>query len=272
MADLGVPTVKTLLNSVISTMDGCFMTVDLKDFFLGTPLEDCFEYIHISAHVIPDGIMTLYNLHKLVINDFVYAEVCPGMYGLPQAAIIANKQLQKWLTPHGYCPVPITPGLRKHDTHPLSFTLVVDNFGVKYVKWQDAKHLVHTLQNVGYKLSQEWDGAQYCGLTLRWDYDRHKCYMSMSEYVEHALECFQHPKLPHTEHSPYHWNLPKYEAKIQYADAEDSMPLLDAMDKQWVQEIIGTFLFYHYVESSWHDVNTTIQANRSHYDSNCQVS
>jgi hypothetical protein len=33
-------TVKTLFNHVISTPDGCFMTVDLKDFFLGTPLED----------------------------------------------------------------------------------------------------------------------------------------------------------------------------------------------------------------------------------------
>jgi hypothetical protein len=40
-------TVKTLFNSVISTPDGCFMTVDLKDFFLGTPLEDRYEYIRI---------------------------------------------------------------------------------------------------------------------------------------------------------------------------------------------------------------------------------
>ena len=37
-ADL--PTVKVLFNSVISTPDGRFMTVDLKDFFLGTPLKD----------------------------------------------------------------------------------------------------------------------------------------------------------------------------------------------------------------------------------------
>jgi hypothetical protein len=35
--------------------------------------------------------MTLYNLHNLVVNSFVYAEVHHGMYGLPQAAIIANK-------------------------------------------------------------------------------------------------------------------------------------------------------------------------------------
>jgi hypothetical protein len=61
------------------------------------------------------------------------------MYGLPQAAIIANKQLQKHLTPHGYRPV----------------TLVVDDFRIKYVNKADAEHLVDTLQQVGYKLSQE---------------------------------------------------------------------------------------------------------------------
>jgi hypothetical protein len=68
-------TVKTLFNSVISTPDGRFMTVDLKDFFLGTPLEDRYEYICIPVHVIPPHTMELYNLHALVINGFVYAEV-----------------------------------------------------------------------------------------------------------------------------------------------------------------------------------------------------
>jgi hypothetical protein len=52
------------------------MTINLKDFFLGTPLEDCFEeYICIPVHVIPAEIMALYELQKLVTNNFVYAEV-----------------------------------------------------------------------------------------------------------------------------------------------------------------------------------------------------
>jgi hypothetical protein len=54
--------------------------------------------------------MALYKLQKLVTNNFVYAKVWRGMYGLPQAAIIANKQLQKWLALHSYYPIPITPG------------------------------------------------------------------------------------------------------------------------------------------------------------------
>jgi hypothetical protein len=47
-ADL--PAIKTLFNSVISTPDGRFMTIDLKDFFLDTPLDNRFEYIRIPVH------------------------------------------------------------------------------------------------------------------------------------------------------------------------------------------------------------------------------
>jgi hypothetical protein len=134
--------------------------------------------------------------------------------------------------------------LWQHDTHPISFALVVDDFGIKYVNKADAEHLVDTLQQVGYKLSQEWDDNRYCGLTLKWNYDEHSCMVSMPGYVERALQCFKHPTPARPEHSPHHWNQPKYGAKVQYADATDSAPLLDAPAKKLVQEIIGTFLFY----------------------------
>jgi hypothetical protein len=51
--------------------------------------------------------MELYQLHQLVSNGFVYAEVHCGLYGLPQAAIIANQQVQEKLEPHSYHPVPV---------------------------------------------------------------------------------------------------------------------------------------------------------------------
>jgi hypothetical protein len=45
-------TVKMLLNSIISTKDSRYMTGNLKDFFLGTPL-DRYEYICIPLKIIP---------------------------------------------------------------------------------------------------------------------------------------------------------------------------------------------------------------------------
>ena len=65
-----------------------------------------------------------------------------AVWGLPQAGILANKLLRKRLLPHGYYECANTPGLWKHVTRPISFTLVVDNFGVKYVGREHAEHLL----------------------------------------------------------------------------------------------------------------------------------
>eukprot|EP00804_Cyclotella_cryptica_P006952 CCRYP_007096-RA/>CCRYP_007096-RA protein AED:0.31 eAED:0.29 QI:0/0/0/1/0/0/3/0/365 len=54
------------------------------------------------------------------------------MYGLPQAQIIAQQLLEKRLAIKGYQQSTITPGFYKHDWRPISFTLCVDDFGVKY--------------------------------------------------------------------------------------------------------------------------------------------
>jgi hypothetical protein len=38
-------------------------------------------------------------------------KICKGMYGLPQAGILANKLLKKRLAKHAYYEQPHTPGL-----------------------------------------------------------------------------------------------------------------------------------------------------------------
>jgi hypothetical protein len=50
-----------------------------------------------------------------------------GMYGLPQAGILANKLLKKCLATHSYFKQPHTPGLFSHKSRPIWFNLVVDD-------------------------------------------------------------------------------------------------------------------------------------------------
>ena len=45
-------------------------------------------------------------------------------------------------------PPKYTPGLYLHKTRPISFTLVVDDFGVKYVDKENTLHLEKTLQDL----------------------------------------------------------------------------------------------------------------------------
>ena len=88
------------------------------------------------------------------------------MYGLKQAGIIANQCLTTHIAKYGYTPVPCTHGLWKHSHRKINFSLVVDNFGVKYIDKADAQHLVDSLAAL-YKISTDWTGALYCGLTIK---------------------------------------------------------------------------------------------------------
>jgi len=80
-------------------------------------------------------------------NGFVYLEMRKTMYGLPQAGSLANKLLNEHLEPHGYREVPHTPGLWKHDIRPVQFSLVVDDFHVKYVGRENDEHLIQSYYN-----------------------------------------------------------------------------------------------------------------------------
>ena len=235
-------TVKILLNSVLSTPNAKFMTLDLKDFYLGTPMPQ-HEYMRIPVKLIPESIMLEYDVQQYVVNGYVIVEIQKGMYGLPQAGRIAYDYLCKHLGPHEYHPCPITPGLWKSDTNDIMYSLVVDDFGIKYTNRDDVLHLVDILKEK-YDCSIDWDGERYCGLTLNWDYNARTCDISMPGYIERALQRFQHPAPSRPQHAPHAWEVVQYGAKTQYAPLPDASPALDAADTKRVQEILGTLLFY----------------------------
>ena len=138
-------TSKIIWNSVLSTEGARFMGIDIKNFYLGTPL-DRYEYMKMPLNLLPEHIIQQYNMREHAKNGFVYFEIRKAIYGLPQAGILANKQLRKFLKPAGYYEVAHTPGLWRHTTRPIQFTLVVDDFGVKYVGKEHADHLIQTLK------------------------------------------------------------------------------------------------------------------------------
>ena len=79
-------------------------------------------------------------------DGWVYLKIVKVMYGLKQEGIIANMELTKHLDKFGYYPVQHTPGLWIHKMHATIFTLVVDNFAIKYATKQDAEHLLQVLR------------------------------------------------------------------------------------------------------------------------------
>ncbi len=65
------------------------------------------------------------------------------------------------LKQHGYMQSKTMPGLWLHKTCPIQFSLIVDDFGLKYAGKKNALHLLNTIQKY-YKCSCNWDGKRYC--------------------------------------------------------------------------------------------------------------
>jgi hypothetical protein len=237
-------TVKMHLNIVVSTKGVQYCTFDLKDFYLNIPMEQP-EYMWMKLSDLPRKFVDLYNLTKIEQRtmETCNIKVKKGMYGLPQAGILAHRLLDQWLNEHRYQQSQVTPGLWKHSLRPISFMLCIGNFGVKYVGREHAEHLLQVL-NMHYMCSQDWDGKKYLGMDIDWDYKQRKVHVSMLKYVPKVLMRVQHkaPSMP--QHQPYPHIKPTYGATRQYAEASDTSELLSKENKTYVQEVIGMFLYY----------------------------
>ena len=106
-----------------------------------------YKYIRLKLSNLPDDVIEEYNLkEKATKHGFVYVEVWKDMYRLPQEGLLAQILLEELLKNHGYEQSKLTPVFWKHKWRPIFFTLVVDNFGVKYVGKEHARHLVSLLK------------------------------------------------------------------------------------------------------------------------------
>ena len=218
------------------------MGIDVKSFYLCTPM-DRYEYMKMHILLFPDHIKKQYSMEASAHNGFVYLEIRKAIYGLPQAGILANKLLRKRLAPHGYFEVAHTPGLWKHVTRPIKFTLVVDDFGVKYVGKEHANHLLKILHQ-HYNTTIDWTGSLYCGITLKWNYRERHVDISMPGYLNKVRQRFDHKTPPKPQHSPFKPQPRKFGTAAQEPIDDDTTKKIDSERKKRIQQIIGMILYY----------------------------
>jgi len=234
-----ITTAKVLFNSVISTENAKFMGIDIKNFYLGTPMM-IYEYIKIHISKIPEEIIQKYDLlSKVDDKGWIYIEIRKGMYGLKQAG--SNARLKVKLAKHGYFPTRTTPGLSKHQTKPIQFALVVDDFGVKYVGEENAQHLIQALKET-YQITIDKEGKIFCGIQLDWDYNNRTVHLSIPGYVQNALQKLDHKPPTRKVHAPSVYVAPAY-GKIEQEMKERKFTLTKLQQKM-LQKVCGYFLYY----------------------------
>lgn len=226
-----ITTVKVLVNSTISTPGARFCCFDIKNFYLGTPMTEN-EYIRLPIDIIPQEIIDHYKLKQVVdANGWVILEIQWGMYGLKQAGRLANDQLKEKLAIHGYQPSQTTAGLWKHDTRPVTFALIVDNFGVKYVGKENAEHLRNALKET-YEKTEDWEGKLFSGITLDWDYENKRVNLSMPDYVQKALEKLHHSPPKRLQHAPSPYISPNFGKQVQAGMKPKEHTLTEEQEKE----------------------------------------
>ena len=77
----------------------------------------------------------LQNLHVIV-------ELTNGIYGLPQTCFLAQRRLFNHLAKNGYTQCPNTVYLFQQSSRSTKFTLIFDNFAIKYAQPEDLQHLL----------------------------------------------------------------------------------------------------------------------------------
>jgi hypothetical protein len=100
----------------------------------------------INLSSLPQEVIEEYNLLELARDGRVYIEIQKCMYGFPQAGILTTKLLQRRLALDGYHPTEHTHGIWKHETQPVSFSLIVDNFVINYVGRENAEYLMASIK------------------------------------------------------------------------------------------------------------------------------
>jgi hypothetical protein len=101
-----------------------------------------------------------YKLKELALDSWVYIEMRQAVVGLPQAGILANKRRCRKPTQFGYYKSTNTPSLWCHESKLIKFTLVVDNFGVKFINKAYVDHLISSIKQM-YKVTKDWTGNSY---------------------------------------------------------------------------------------------------------------
>ncbi|KAL7480354.1 hypothetical protein ACHAW6_006049 [Cyclotella cf. meneghiniana] len=202
-------TAKLLFNSVISTPGEVFIMMDCKNFYLMTPMKRP-KFMLLQMSLIPNEIIEKYNMKENVDDcGWVYITIDQG--------------------------IQYTPGFWRHKWHPITFSLVVDDFRVKTIGLSHAKHLKNILEKY-YEITVDWKGELFCGIKLNWDYKNRIVDLSMPDYIPKALTRFQHSPPSRPQHAPYKCAPIQYGKKVQLAQPDKTF--------KHIQQIVGTLLYY----------------------------
>ena len=240
--------VKCHLNAVVSE-NAHFGTLDITDYYLGADMPaDDIQSLKIYLDDYPSSLLDELGLSPFLQTDrynatFVYADIVKTVPGLKNSGLLSQNRLIRHLATCGYHQT-ATPMLFRHATRDISFTLVVDDFGIKYTALSDYDHLKSSLELL-YKVTSSPIGTRYLGFDI--DYDRQSRVMrlSLGGYISKLLKSAvpESVKLRMYD-SPMIYTPPVFGSTAPQIAPVDSSPLASSSDGRLLQTVVGSLLYY----------------------------
>ena len=117
-----------------------------------------YECMKIALEIISNEIVQQYNLHGVASNGWVYMDIHKDMICLKQQTTLQITTSSSASPSLAMPSLPEPPPLWKHGTKDITFSLVVDNFGLQYGGKKNSDHLIQALKKL-YTISVDWTGA-----------------------------------------------------------------------------------------------------------------
>ena len=95
-----------------------------------------------------------------------------------------------------------------------------------------------------YEMEEDWKGELYCGIFLKWNYEKRYVDIVMPNYVHKQLTKYMHNKPKRPQHCPYEPAPLQYGRKSQEKPVDIESKALDKNGKLRVQQVVGSFLYY----------------------------
>ena len=165
------------------------------------------------------------------------------MPGLPQSGLLSQRRLITLLNSHGYTET-TTPMLFRHSSRPITFTLVVDDFGVKYSSPSDLDHLITCLQTLyALKTHRTGNHYNYLGYTIDYAKPDRTMTLSMPAYIPSLLRQLR-PSGIRPAPSPAIYTPPSYGSTAPQITPVDLSPLASPAQHKEIQVVCGSLLYY----------------------------
>ena len=235
--------VNVILNSVVSD-HAFFGTVDLTDFYLGTPVTlplSQRQFIRIDIDTYSPAVLARLSLLPFIRTApsgkrHVVFRIDQTMYGLKDAGKLSNLRLVSLLSQSGFVETS-TPCLFRHVSRPIAFILVV-----KYQNRDDFDYLVSSLSHL-YQVKAHPVATKYLGFHIVHNRVHRTLSLSYPGYID-ALLLRLRPRGVKAASSPSIYTPPHYGSSQPQQPTHDSSPPASTVQKKELEIAIGYLLYY----------------------------